>query len=312
MQVIQVCASAIIPLLLFMALGYYLKKASFLNNESARQLNIICFRFMLSVYSGVTIYKADLKASMDIKCVLFIMISLVLMFLGSILLVPRFEKDRTRIPVIIQGIYKSNFAILSLPIAQALCNGDISIVAVVMVFLVPVNNILSAFVFEHYTGKSTSKADLLLKVLKNPIVVGSLTGIALNLLKVPIPKLILDGFLTKLGNLTTPLSLLALGASFEFTYVRKYKKILTAVSLVKLILCPLIIISAAIAIGLRGPSLVAAMIFASGPNAINSYSTAVSMGGDGDLANEIVVLTSIFSMATMFAWFCLVGFIVGF
>lgn len=313
MEVIAISASAIVPLLLFMALGYFFKVKDLLSEKSAKQLNIICFRYFLSVYSGLTIYKADLKQSMELKPVLFIAISLLAVFFISWLIVPRFEKDNTRIPVIIQGLYKSNYAILGLPIAQALCKGgDIGVIAVIMVILVPLNNSLSAWIFEHYTGKASSKADLLLKILKNPLVLGSLVGLVLNLIKCPLPDWLLSGFLTKIGNLATPLSLIALGATFEFSFVKKYKKTLTAVCLVKLVITPAICSAVAIALGLRGPGLVGAMIFAAAPNAVNSYSTAVAMGGDSDLANEIVVMTSIFSMVTMFFWFCLVGFIVGF
>lgn len=312
MEVITISASAIVPLLLFMALGYFFKKRNYLNAASAKQLNIICFRYFLSVYSGVTIYKADLRQGVDIVPVIFVAVSLTLVFAISWLIVPRFEKDKTRIPVIIQGLYKSNFAILGIPIAEAICGGDISVISMIMIVLVPLNNSLSAWIFERYTGKATSKLDLILKILKNPLVLGSLVGLVLNLIKFPIPAWLLNGFISKLGSLTTPLSLIALGATFEFGFVKKYRKTLTTVCLVKLIFTPLVVISAAIACGLRGPGLVGVMIFATAPNAVNSYSTAVAMGGDADLANEIVVLTSIFSMITMFAWFCLVGFVVGF
>ena len=54
------------------------------------------------------------------------------------------------------------------------------------------------------------------------------------------------------------------------------------------------------------------MIYAASPNAVNSYSTAVAMGGDADLANEIVVMSSIVSMLTMFVTFVIVGLAVGF
>ena len=48
------------------------------------------------------------------------------------------------------------------------------------------------------------------------------------------------------------------------------------------------------------------------PNAVNSFNTAVAMGGDGDLANEIVVMSAIVSILTMFGWFLLIGYTVGF
>ena len=83
-------------------------------------------------------------------------------------------------------------------------------------------------------------------------------------------------------------------------------------TIAKLILVPLAIIPASILMGIRGTALCGIMIYAAAPNAVNSYSTAVAMGGDADLANEIVVVTSLLSMLTMFGWFVLVGLTVGF
>ena len=108
------------------------------------------------------------------------------------------------------------------------------------------------------------------------------------------------------------MSLIALGASFEFAAVKKYAKKITWATLGKLVFMPAVLIPTAILMGFRSTNLLTIMVFACAPNAVNSYSTAVALGGDADLANEIVVMSSLFSLITMFAWFCAVGFIVGF
>ena len=152
---------------------------------------------------------------------------------------------------------------------------------------------------------------MLLKVISNPLVVGSAVGLLFNITGVVIPSWIMTGIVAKLGALATPLSMIALGASFEFTHIRKYSKHLTWAVLARLVLIPAVTVPAAIVLGVRGASLVGIMIYAASPNAVNSYSTAVALGGDADLANEIVVMSSIISMATMFLWFVAVGSIVG-
>ena len=136
---------------------------------------------------------------------------------------------------------------------------------------------------------------------------GSLIGLILNLTGVRIPSWIMTGIVAKLGALATPLSMIALGASFEFSQIGKYKTMLTWAVIAKLLIVPGIIIPVAILLGIRSVALVGVMIYAAAPNAVNSYSTAVAMGGDADLANEIVVLTSLLSMLTMFGWFVLIG-----
>ena len=297
----------------FMALGYFFKKRNYLNPQSTKQLNIICFRFFLSIMCGETIYKANLKEDVQLLPVLIVAGSIMVTFFLCILIVPRFIKDKTQIPVMIQGIFKTNYAILGIPIAQSICgSGNIGIVSVIAVVLVPLNNALSAVVFEKYTGASTSVPKMILKVITNPLVLGSLIGLALNLTGIKIPAWIMTGIVAKLSALTTPLSLIALGASFEFGYLRKYKTQLTWAMLGRLIIAPAIIIPVTVLLGVRGPGLVGVMIYAAAPNAVNSYSTAVAMGGDADLANEIVVMSSILSMLTLFLWFTAIGLTVGF
>ena len=313
MDVIRISAIAIAPLFVFMMLGYYFKKKNYLSPSSTKQINILVFRYFLSIMCAETIYKANLKEDVELLPVLVVAIGIIGIFLISWLIIPRFVKDKTQIPVMIQGIYKSNYAILGIPIAQSICGADnIGIVSVIAVILVPLNNCISAFIFEKYTGNATSVPKLLLNIIKNPLVVGSLIGLILNLTGVRIPSWIMTGIVAKLGALATPLSMIALGASFEFSQIGKYKTMLTWAVIAKLLIVPGIIIPVAILLGIRSVALVGVMIYAAAPNAVNSYSTAVAMGGDADLANEIVVLTSLLSMLTMFGWFVLIGLTVGF
>lgn len=313
MDVIRISAIALIPLFAFMMLGYFFKKKSYLNETSTKQLNILVFKFFLSIMCGETIYKANLKEDVELLPILVVAIGILTVFLISWAIVPRFVKDKTQIPVMIQGIYKSNYAILGIPIAQSIYGADnIGIVSVIAVILVPLNNCLSAFIFEKYTGKATSVPKLILNIIKNPLVLGCLIGLLLNISGIRIPAWIMSGIISKLGALTTPLSMIALGASFEFSHISRYRKYLTWAVVAKLILVPLAIVPASMLMGIRGTALCGIIIYAAAPNAVNSYSTAVAMGGDADLANEIVVVTSLLSMLTMFGWFVLVGLTVGF
>jgi len=312
MDVIRISAIALAPLMVYMALGFFLKKRNYLSASATKELNIVCFRFFLSVMCGETIYKANLKEDVELLPVLVVAIGIVAVFAISWLIVPRFVKDKTQIPVMIQGIYKCNYAILGIPIAQSIYGGNVGIASVIAVILVPLNNTLSALIFERYTGASSSQLKICYKVLTNPLVVGSLVGLLLNITGIVIPSWIMTGIVAKISGLTTPLSMIALGASFEFGFIRKYRVHLTWAVLGRLVFVPMLVLPISIALGLRGMNLVSIMIFATSPNAVNSYSTAVAMGGDADLANEIVVMSSIVSMLTMFLWFVGIGMLVGF
>ena len=313
MDVILISAKAILPLFAFMMLGFWIKKRDLLSDDATKQINILVFRFFLPVMCAETIYKANLREDVELLPILMVTFGIIGIFLISWIIVPRFIKDKTQIPVMIQGIYKSNYAILGIPIAISIYGAEnIGVVSVIAVILVPLNNALSAFIFERYTGKATGGAKLLLNIIKNPLVLGSLVGLILNLTGIVIPDWILSGIFSKLGAMATPLSMIALGASFVFSQIRTYRRPLFWACLAKLVFVPALIIPLSIILGARGAGLVGITIYAASPNAVNSYSTAVAMGGDADLANEIVVMTSLLSMITMFLWFVLIGFAVGF
>ena len=313
MDVILISAKAILPLFAFMILGFWIKKRDLLSDSATKQINILVFRFFLPVMCAETIYKANLREDVELLPILMVTFGIIGVFLISWLIVPRFIKDKTQIPEMIQGIYKSNYAILGIPIAISIYGAEnIGVVSVIAVILVPLNNALSAFIFERYTGKATSGSKLVLNIIRNPLVLGSLVGLILNLTGIVIPDWILSGIFSKLGAMATPLSMIALGASFVFSQIRTYRRPLFWACLAKLVFVPALIIPLSIILGARGAGLVGITIYAASPNAVNSYSTAVAMGGDADLANEIVVMTSLLSMITMFLWFVLIGFAVGF
>ncbi len=311
MEVIRISAAAVFPLLGFMMLGYFFRRRGYLDEGSTKQLNLICFRFFLALTCAETIYKSDLRQIAEPLPVIIVSVGIVATFLISWFIVTRFEKDRTRIPVMIQGIYKTNYTLVGLSVAKSICGeNNVGMVSLITVLLVPLNNIISVYIFERYTGKSTG-TPLIVRIIKNPLVLGSLIGILLNVSGIVIPQWIMTGFVAKLSALTTPMSMIALGAAFNFSTMGRYRVKITWAVLGKLVFVPMLVLPVSVILGLRGPSLVAVAIYAVAPNAVNSFNTAVALGGDADLANGIVVVSALFSILTMFLWFCLIGFTVG-
>ena len=139
------------------------------------------------------------------------------------------------------------------------------------------------------------------------MVAGGLAGILLNLSEVKIPAFIMNEVVGKLGNCATPLALMMMGVGFSFENAGRYKRQLGIVTAGRLIITPLVEIPIMALMGFRGVDLLTLAVCAAAPAAVNSYSTAVSMGGDGDLAAAIVAITSICSVATIFMWVSIIS-----
>ncbi|MCF0150134.1 MAG: AEC family transporter [Firmicutes bacterium] len=192
-------------------------------------------------------------------------------------------------------------------IVSTFVSGDIGMTAVLTAIITPLVNTCSTVIFEKYSDKSSSGWQKLIKILKNPLVLSSILGVAANLLRLPIPTVIISGVVKKLAAMATPAALLSLGATFDFSRLSLYKKQLAIISVGKLLVQPAVIVALAVLLGIRGADLIAIVIFSGSPTAVNSYSTAVSMGGNSELAGQTVIFTSCLSILTLFALLCGIG-----
>ncbi len=308
MNTVILSFQAIFPLMAYMALGYFLNKRGYFPERVPQAINKIVFKILLPINIFNSIFTTNLAEAFRWDVALYVGISCIISFLTITFIVKRIEKTRDFIPVMIQGIHKANYNLLSVSIVSSFFGSAIGMTAVLVAIITPIVNTCSAITFESNLGKErTSVAVLAKKTLKNPLVLGSLVGVAANLCHLPIPKFILSGVIKNLSGMATPLALLTLGATLEFSSLKRYAKQLSIVAAGKLVLLPAVILPIAILIGIRGADLLAVTIYCASPTAVNSYSTAVSMGGNEELAGDVVIVTSVLSILTLFLWMCLLG-----
>ena len=126
-------------------------------------------------------------------------------------------------------------------------------------------------------------------------------GILFLALHIKLPDCIFSS-VTDLGKIATPLSILILGADFNPQQVGKNRRTVAVAVVSRLILLPAAVVSAALALGFRGSSIVAILAVFGTPTAISSYIMAEQMGGDAELAGELVMFSSMLSSFTLFVF----------
>ena len=129
------------------------------------------------------------------------------------------------------------------------------------------------------------------KIIKNPLIIGSLIGVIFNLLSVELP-LVLISYLKILGGAASPLSLLAVGAGLSFVMNAKKANAIVISSLLKLLVLPVITIGLINFFKLSGDSANIALLYSCLPCAGNSYILARQMGGDADAMASIITFTT--------------------
>ena len=303
MENFMLSANAVLPMFLLLAAGYLSKRFGILSLEDIPRTTRIAFRLFLPCLLFYNIYNAELSYAIRPKLILFAVCGVLLVFAGAVYGAHRFERNQDRKGPIAQGIFRSNFVIMGIPIAQAIVgDADLSPVAILIAVIVPMFNFLSVVILEKFRGGRVKTGEVLLEIAKNPLIIGSVLGIVFLLLHIRLPAVV-EKAVSNLGSIATPLQLFLLGAFFRFSGLRHYVRPLTVVTLVKLFVTPAVMLSAAALLGIRGVEFLGLIgIFAS-PTAINSFTMVQQMKcGDAELAGDIVVMTSAVSIFSFFIW----------
>lgn len=298
----MISANAVLPMCLVMALGYGTRRLGWIRREEISAINKIAFRIFLPCLLYYNVYCSDLSGSFDPLLMAYAVGGVLLTFglaLGYTLLT---EKLPERRGVMIQGMFRSNYVIMGIPVATALLGSDqLGTVSILIAVVVPLFNMLSVVVLEVFRGQKPKPLHILGQIAKNPLVIGSVLGILTLAAGIRLPH-ILEQTIQNISAIASPLQLFLLGAFFQFSGLKTYRRELVTVSAAKLIVAPGLFLGLGALLGFRGVAFVSLIgVFAS-PTAVNSFTMAQQMGGDAELAGDIVVTTSAVSILTMFLW----------
>ncbi len=295
---------------LLLATGKLSRKTNLLTSESTDRLNALVFKIFLPVSIFKNVYNSSVSDVFDKKLIAFGIISVTLCFLLLILLTSGCKNRKSR-GVLIQGIYRSNFLIFGLPVAESFYpDGSLSGKASVLIaIIVPLFNGLAVIALEMFKENKQSGMKTFLNILKNPLIIGSALGFVALFLK-EAGFLLPDAVYKTVSDLSaaaTPLALIALGASLDFSKIKGESKYLIWGLLGKLVLSPAVFIGAAALLGFRDRELAIILSMFASPASVSSYTMAQQMGADDDLAAELVVIGTAVSLITVFLWVSLIA-----
>lgn len=327
--------NAILPIILLIVFGYFLKKINFLQKPFLTKANSFVFKALLPCLLFYNVYQIESFGSIDWSVVLFCCIAIVVIFIIGILIAFIGTKDKKRRGVILQCTFRSNFSIIGIPLAQSLGGESaLGVASILSAFSIPLFNVLAVIsltIFvsgEDKDGLEGEKVkakinwlNVLKKIVTNPLILGVAAGlvvlvirsfIPLNSESVPVFTLknnipFLYEAIRMVSIIASPLALIVLGGLFDFKSVKSMLKEISVGVLARLVVAPTLAIGSAILLSKYTsilnfgsdvyPSLIA--LFAS-PVAVSSAIMAQEMDNDGDLAGQYVVWTSILSIVTIF------------
>ena len=190
-------------------------------------------------------------------------------------------------------------AFIALAIGEKLYGPDsLALVALVATLIIIPLNFYNIAILVWFGGGTRSLKTFAQKIITNPMIVGSVLGVAVNLLAIPIYAPLMQA--TELvADTSLSLGLIMVGAGLKLADALKPRPLALLPVALKLLFMPLVMTVAAYALGMRGEPLLTIAMGASVPTAMNGYVLAKQMGGDAPLYAAVATLQTIASFFTI-------------
>ena len=326
--------NATMPVFLLMAAGYLMHLAGLIDTAFAGYMNRFVFRVALPLMLFRQIATANFLDVWDTKFFLFCFFSTVAA-VALCVLVSRFAVRKTERGEFIQASYRASQALLATAYIANMFGEGGTTVPIMIIGSVPLYNILAVVVLTLFPGEESgdaaktgkawpgdvrsSTADgtrkkgktagkdhaVAIKIAKgiitNPIILFVLFGIVWSLLRLPTGG-IPDKTLSSITQLATPMGLLGMGATLDPKKVSGELKNSVTASFLKLVGLVAIFLPVAALLGFRDEKLATILVMMGAPTTVSSYVMARSMGHEGALTSNTVVLTTLVSAFTLTFW----------
>ena len=157
--------NAVAPIILMVVIGYLLKKKGFMSADFARAANKLVFRIFLPSMLFLNVYKIGDIGEVKLGYIFYVVAVLIALFAVALPLVIVTTKHSDRRGALLQAVFRSNYALIGIPLAQSLCGDDgVAIATLLSVVSIPLLNVLAVIslsLFREDGGKPSVKKILL-------------------------------------------------------------------------------------------------------------------------------------------------------
>lgn len=288
----------IFPIFLAIGLGYWAKEKNYIDENFVSKATWVVFYMALPLKLFCDIKNTKIE-SLHPKFVLYVLFGTLFVFVASWILARMFIRDNLELSAFVHCCFRGNFLYIGLPILEGIYqNPSLELVVILTAFGITLYNILGTVILAFYTDKGNFQLKkFLVKIIQNPMIVAIVLGGVCNQLQIPVYAGIESCFLL-LGKMATPLSLLVIGGSLNFS--RSGKKFLSIFmgAFTKVALVPLVMVPIGVYLGLNNVELVTSYVFWSTPCAVNCFIMTKQMGSDADMAGKIVTLSFLLAVVS--------------
>ncbi|MDO4897097.1 MAG: AEC family transporter [Moraxella sp.] len=316
LQAISFAFMIVFPNLALMGLGFYMKRVGGIDGNFIDAASKIVFNFGLPCLLFFSVIKSEVNFAEQSTLILAGFITTFVLFFGAEIYAKCFVPDVRDKGVFVQGVFRSNMAIISLSVAtNAYGAVGTSVGAVYMGILTILYNILSVITLSRTgrsQGLSAQSRDIIVKIFKNPLIIALIFAFIYKGIGLPLPPKPIARTGELLANIALPLALICAGATLDIKSMLGLSGVSMQASIGRIIVAPLLAVGAGMAFALPPVQFGVLFIMVASPAAAASYVMAKAMGGNDVLAANILAFTTVVSMMGMavgMAWLRVLGWV---
>jgi predicted permease len=286
----------ILPVFLLIILGYVLARRGALDDHANKALGSLAFKLFMPMVLFTGMVNAPLHDGLNMKILVAYFVPALIVFATVNLIAHAFLKHPT--PFGLTAAFGNN-ALIGIPMVAGVFGSG----GLVLVFTVLAVHSLLLFSFQSlynsFAGNEPFKPATLVSSLANPMIVGLLLGVAVNLTGLALPGWSLQ-LANWLAQAALPCALIVLGANLS-GYRLRPGVYAVGIALAKLVLLPLLVLLACMGLGVDGMPRGVLVLMAANPCGVNVLGFARSVE-DSRKTSSAICLSTILSALTLPLW----------
>ena len=304
-EAILFAITIVMPNLFLMGLGFFMQRRGEASQAFINQASNFVFNYCLPCLLFFSVVDSDVDYAKQVVLIAAGIVVTFILYIGSELYASRFISAPADQGVFVQGVFRSNMAIIGLAtVANAYGEIGLSIGAVYMGIVTILFNILAVITLSRVSKNANdtwiSRIVLIGKKLAtNPLMVALIAAFAYKAFSLPPITGVLHITGDLLAAVALPLALICAGASIDLKSMLSPSGISMQASIGRIVIAPLIAIAVGLSFGLTGMHMGVLFLMAAAPTAAASYVMAKAMGGNDILAANILGFTTVVGMFGM-------------
>ena len=287
---------AILPIFLLIIVGYLLSRRGALTAENNKALGNLAFKLFMPMVLFTGMAKAPLHDGLNMTVLVAYFVPALAVFALVNLVIHRYAGHPT--PFGLTAAFGNN-ALMGIPLVGGLFGSS----GLVLLFTVLAVHSLLLFSFQSLynslAGSEPFNARTLTGSLANPMIIGLLLGVLLNLSELSLPGWA-DHFTTWLAQAALPCALIVLGANLAGYRLRPSPEAI-GIALAKLIALPALVLLACMTLGVTGVARGVLVLMAANPCGVNVMGFSRTLE-DSQKTSSAICLSTLLSALTLPLW----------